>query len=246
MHFNLTSKRHYIKRMEHLSHLREIFNNLPIEEALKKTAELFPGTVKFSSSLGQEDQVLTDIIARNKIGVKIFTIDTGRLFNEVYETLEKTEARYKIKIETFFPQANAVQQLVNEKGINLFYESVENRQSCCGVRKVEPLNRALQGTEVWLTGLRAEQNDHRKSVEMVEWLPDKKMYKINPLLHWTYYEMIDYIKKNNVPYNSLHDKGYISIGCAPCTRAIEPGEDARAGRWWWEASHKECGLHLVK
>lgn len=232
--------------MEHLSHLRELFHNLPLEEALKKTAELFPGTVKFSSSLGQEDQVLTHIIARNNIDVKIFTIDTGRLFNEAYETLERTEARYKIKIETFFPQAEAVQQLVNEKGINLFYESVENRQSCCGVRKVEPLNRALQGTQVWLTGLRAEQNDHRKSVEMVEWLQDKKMYKINPLLHWSYDQMIEFIKTNNVPYNPLHDKGYISIGCAPCTRAIEPGEDARAGRWWWEASHKECGLHLVK
>jgi phosphoadenosine phosphosulfate reductase len=111
---------------------------------------------------------------------------------------------------------------------------------------VEPLNRALQGTSVWITGLRSEQNDHRKSVPMVEWLEDKKMYKINPLLNWTYDEMIHYIKEKNVPYNTLHDKGFISIGCAPCTRAIEPGEDARAGRWWWEASQKECGLHLVK
>jgi len=232
--------------MEKLSQLQELFNNLPIEEALKKTVELFPGTVKFSSSLGQEDQVLTHIIGRNKIGVKIFTLDTGRLFNEIYELIEKTEARYQVKIETFFPKAELVQQMVNEKGINLFYESVENRQTCCGVRKVEPLNRALQGTQVWITGLRAEQNDHRKSVQMVEWLEDKKMYKINPLLNWTYDEMIAYIKQNNVPYNSLHDKGFISIGCAPCTRAIEPGEDARAGRWWWEQSQKECGLHLVK
>lgn len=232
--------------MEHLSHLQEIYQNLPVEEALKKTAELFQGKVKFSSSLGQEDQVLTHIIARNKIDVNIFTIDTGRLFNEVYDTLERTEARYKIRIDAYFPQADAVQSLVREKGINLFYNSVEERQSCCGVRKVEPLNRALQGAEVWLTGLRAEQNDHRKSVEMVEWLPDRKMYKINPLLHWTFDEMIQFIKANNIPYNPLHDKGFISIGCAPCTRAIEPGEDARAGRWWWEASHKECGLHLVK
>ena len=232
--------------MEHLPYLQGLYNTLPIEEALHKTAELFPGAVKFSSSLGQEDQVLTHIVGRNNVPVKIFTIDTGRLFNEVYETLERTEARYKIKIDTYFPQAELVQQLVNERGINLFYESVENRQSCCGVRKVEPLNRALQGTQVWLTGLRAEQNDHRKSVDVVEWLPERKMYKINPLLHWSYDEMIAYIKVNNIPYNSLHDKGYISIGCAPCTRAIEPGEEARAGRWWWEASHKECGLHLVK
>lgn len=232
--------------MEQLVQLQEFFNTLPIEEALKKTAGLFPGTVKFSSSLGQEDQVLTHVIGRNKIDIKIFTLDTGRLFNEIYELIEKTEARYQLKIETFFPKAELVQQIVNEKGINLFYESVENRQTCCGVRKVEPLNRALQGTQVWITGLRAEQNEHRKHVDMVEWLEDKKMYKINPLLHWTYQEMIDFINKNNVPYNPLHDKGFISIGCAPCTRAVEPGEDARAGRWWWEASHKECGLHLVK
>jgi phosphoadenosine phosphosulfate reductase len=232
--------------MEHLSYLQEIYNNLPVEEALRQTAELFPGKVKFSSSLGQEDQVLTDIIARHKIGVTVFTIDTGRLFNEVYDTLERTQARYKIPIEVYFPQAEAVQQMVQGKGINLFYDSVENRQSCCGIRKVEPLNRALQGVEVWITGLRAEQNAHRQSVPMVEWLPDKKMYKINPLLHWSYNDILDYIKKNNVPYNPLHDKGFISIGCAPCTRAIEPGEDPRAGRWWWEASHKECGLHLVK
>jgi phosphoadenosine phosphosulfate reductase len=233
--------------MEHLSQLQEIFHNLPIESALKQTVDLFPArSVKLSSSLGQEDQVLTDIIGRNKIGVHIFTLDTGRLFYETYETLEKTEARYKLNIEFFFNQNDAVQKMVNEKGINLFYESVENRQACCGVRKVEPLNRALQGTTVWITGLRSEQNDHRKSVPMVEWLEDKKMYKINPLLNWTYDEMIHYIKEKNVPYNTLHDKGFISIGCAPCTRAIEPGEDARAGRWWWEASQKECGLHLVK
>lgn len=232
--------------MEHLSQLQDIFHNLPIDAALKQAVDFFPGKVKLSSSLGQEDQVLTDIIARNKIGVNIFTLDTGRLFYEAYELLEKTEARYKIKIDVFFPQPDAVQKMVNERGINLFYESVENRQICCGVRKVEPLNRALQGTEIWFTGLRADQNDHRKSVPMVEWLADKKMYKINPLLNWTYDEMIAYIKQHYVPYNTLHDKGFISIGCAPCTRAIEPGEDARAGRWWWEASEKECGLHLVK
>lgn len=232
--------------MEHLAQLQNLFETLPLEEALKQTADLFPGQIKFSSSLGQEDQVLTDIIARNKIPVTIFTIDTGRLFNEIYETIERTEARYRIKIETYFPQAEAVQNMVNGKGINLFYESVENRQTCCGIRKVEPLNRALQGTTVWLTGLRASQNEHRKSIPVVEWLADKKMYKINPLLHWSFEDVLDHLKKYNVPYNPLHDKGFISIGCAPCTRAIEPGEDPRAGRWWWETSHKECGLHLVK
>lgn len=232
--------------MQLLEQLQHLYESEPIEVALQKTAQLFPGRVKFSSSLGQEDQVLTDIIARNGIGITIFSIDTGRLFNEVYETMERTEARYKMKFQVFFPQAEAVQRMVEERGINLFYESVQNRQDCCGVRKVEPLSRALADADVWITGLRAEQNDHRKNIPMVEWLEDKKMYKINPLLHWTYDEMIGYIRQNNVPYNPLHDKGFISIGCAPCTRAVEPGEDPRAGRWWWEASHKECGLHLVK
>ena len=232
--------------MEQLQQLQAFFDQQPIADALHSVAALFPGAVKFSTSLGQEDQVLTDIIARNSINVSIFTIDTGRMFNETYETLERTEARYKKRLEVFFPQADAVQQMVNAKGMNLFYESVENRQACCNVRKVEPLNRALQNTKVWITGLRASQNAHRQNIPVVEWLEDKKMFKINPLLHWSFDDVLQYIKEHNVPYNPLHDKGFVSIGCAPCTRAIEPGEDIRAGRWWWEASHKECGLHLVK
>jgi len=232
--------------MEYLSALEKAFTENTIEDALAYAAKLFPGKIKFSTSLGQEDQVLTDIIARHKIDVQIFTIDTGRLFNETYETLEKTTARYKIPVDIYFPQTESVQQMVAAKGVNLFYESVESRQLCCNVRKVEPLNRALKNTSVWVTGLRAAQNDHRKNIPVVEWLADKEIYKINPLLHWSFDDVLNYINKYNVPYNSLHNKGFISIGCAPCTRAIEPGEDARAGRWWWEASHKECGLHLVK
>lgn len=232
--------------MQYLQSLQNLFATLSVEDALKGTADLFPGRVKFSSSLGQEDQVLTDMIARHNIGIEIFTIDTGRLFNETYETLERTTARYKIPINVYFPQAEAVQQMVNERGVNLFYESVENRKLCCHVRKVEPLNRALQNTAVWITGLRAGQTDLRKSLPVVEWLPDKEIYKINPLLHWSFEDVVQYLEKHNVPYNPLHNKGFISIGCAPCTRAIEEGEDPRAGRWWWEASQKECGLHLVK
>jgi phosphoadenosine phosphosulfate reductase len=232
--------------MDHLSHLQSIFERHPVEKALGEVAQLFPGRVAFSSSLGQEDQVLTDIIARYQIPVRIFTIDTGRLFGEAYDTLEKTTARYKVPIEVYFPQADAVQQMVNASGVNLFYESVANRQTCCNVRKVEPLNRALQGAAVWITGLRAAQTDHRKNIPVVEWLSDKKIYKINPLLRWSFDEVLKYIETYHVPYNSLHDKGFVSIGCAPCTRAIEAGEDPRAGRWWWEESHKECGLHLVK
>lgn len=232
--------------MKHLSQLQNIFEVKPVHEALQQLVQLFPGRVKFSSSLGQEDQVLTDIIARYNIPITIFTIDTGRLFNEAYETLEKTKARYKINIDVFFPQANAVEQMVNAHGVNLFYDSVANRQTCCNIRKVEPLNRALQNTSVWITGLRSSQTDHRKNISVAEWLSDKEMYKINPLLHWSFDDVLNYIKAFSVPYNPLHDKGFVSIGCAPCTKAIEEGEDPRAGRWWWETSHKECGLHLIK
>ncbi len=217
----------------------------PLADRIRQVAELFPGQVAFSSSLGQEDQVLTDIIFRNNLPVRIFTIDTGRLFNETYELLERTVARYKKNIDVFFPQADEVQAFVAANGINGFYESVENRKSCCFVRKVEPLNRALRDVKVWITGLRAEQSDNRRNMPMIEWSGEKQLYKFNPLIRWTYDEMLAYIHENNVPYNRLHDKGFISIGCAPCTRAIEPGEDARAGRWWWEVSKKECGLHTA-
>ncbi len=232
--------------MEKLHLLQNIFESCTVEEALQQTAVLFPGQVKFSTSLGQEDQVLTDIIARHAIPISLFTIDTGRLFNETYEMLERTTARYKIPVSVYFPQAEAVQHMVYERGVNLFYNSVEDRKTCCHIRKVEPLNRALVGTAVWITGLRAAQTDHRKEIPVVEWLEDKKIYKVNPLLHWSFDEIIRYINQYSIPYNPLHDQGYVSIGCAPCTRATEPGEDPRAGRWWWELSQKECGLHLVK
>lgn len=215
-------------------------------EALQIVVKQFPKETVFSSSLGQEDQVLTHAIAKNKLPVKIFTLDTGRHFNEHYELLEKTNARYKINIQVYFPDASDVEKFVNEKGVNGFYESVENRKECCFIRKVKPLNRALQGAKVWITGLRAEQSDNRKDMKIIEWDEARQLYKFNPLIHWTYNQVLDYIAEHNIPYNPLHDKGFISIGCAPCTRAVEPGEDARAGRWWWEASKKECGLHINK
>lgn len=214
-----------------------------LHEAIGLVAGVFPGKVVFSSSLGQEDQVLTDIIFKNDLPVKIFTIDTGRLFYETYDLLDRTIARYKKPIDVYFPGAADVEEFVTGKGINSFYESVDNRKQCCFIRKVKPLNRALTGAKVWITGLRSEQSDNRKDMPMIEWSEERQLYKFNPLIRWTYAEMLDYINENNVPYNRLHDKGFISIGCAPCTRAVEPGEDARAGRWWWEASHKECGLH---
>lgn len=225
--------------------IQEIENS-SLPEAIRWVTALFPGEVVFSSSLGQEDQVLTDVIFKNNLPVKIFTIDTGRLFNETYELLDRTTARYKKPIQVYFPEAADVETFVAEKGINSFYESVDNRKQCCYIRKVIPLDRALKGAKVWITGLRAEQSNNRQQMPMIEWAEDKKLYKFNPLINWSYDEMISYINEHNVPYNRLHDKGFISIGCAPCTRAIEPGEDARAGRWWWEASQKECGLHETK
>jgi len=214
-----------------------------VTDGIRLVTELFPHEVVFSSSLGQEDQVLTDIIFKNNLPVKIFTIDTGRLFNETYELLDRTTARYDKPVQVYFPESKDVEEFVTTKGINSFYESVDNRKACCHIRKVKPLNRALKDAKVWITGLRAEQSTNRHDMPVIEWMEEKQLYKFNPLIHWTYDEMISYLKKNNVPYNFLHDKGFISIGCAPCTRAIEPGDDARAGRWWWETSQKECGLH---
>lgn len=219
--------------------------NLPAAESIRLLTQWFPGGVVFSSSLGQEDQVLTAIIAKNNLPVKIFTIDTGRLFNESYELLERTEARFKISVQVYFPDAKDVEDFVTTKGINSFYESVENRKTCCYIRKVKPLNRALEGAKVWITGLRAEQSSNRHEMPVIEWMPDRQLYKFNPLINWGFDEVLDYLELYNVPYNPLHDKGFVSIGCAPCTRAIESGEDARAGRWWWETSQKECGLHVV-
>ena len=215
-----------------------------LPEAIAIVAELFPGKVVFSSSLGQEDQVITDAICKNKLGIDIFTLDTGRLFYETYELIEKTNARYTTKIKIYFPEAKDVEDFVFSKGINSFYESVENRKECCNIRKVKPLNRALAGAKVWITGLRAEQSDNRKEMPMIEWEEGRQLYKFNPLINWTSDEVNKYVKTFNVPYNVLQDKGFPSIGCSPCTRAIERGEDARAGRWWWEISKKECGLHV--
>lgn len=218
--------------------------NASLSEALKLVTGQFPDETVFSTSLGQEDQVLTEAIATNNLPVRIFTLDTGRLFYEHYDLIEKTNARYKTNIRVYFPEAADVETYISENGINGFYESVENRKACCFIRKVKPLNRALEGAKVWITGLRADQSDNRKDMPMIEWDEQKQLYKFNPLIRWSFDDVLNYINEKNIPYNPLHDKGFISIGCAPCTRAIEPGENPRAGRWWWEASHKECGLHV--
>ncbi|WP_294297147.1 phosphoadenylyl-sulfate reductase [uncultured Chryseobacterium sp.] len=221
----------------------DILKQLPAEEGLKLISLKFSQRAVFSTSLGQEDQVITDIIFRNALPVKVFTLDTGRLFPEHYELLAQNHARYKTKTEVYFPENSDVEQYVNEKGINAFYHSVENRKECCFIRKVKPLNRALQHAEVWITGLRAEQSENREQMPVIEWDEERQLYKYNPLIHWSYQQVLDYLAEYKVQELSLHKRGFISVGCQPCTRAVAEGENPRAGRWWWESSQKECGLH---
>ena len=228
---------------KNMHELEAQLSELSAQEGLALIADLFPGKVTFSTSLGQEDQVITQLIAAANLPISIFSLDTGRLFPETLDLLSRTEAKYKQNIKVYYPTTESVEKLVSEIGINGFYDSVENRKSCCFVRKVEPLKRALAGNEVWVTGLRAEQSANRSGMKRIEWDEGNQILKFNPLLDWTFEDMIAYISEKNIPYNPLHDKGFISIGCAPCTRAIMEGEDARAGRWWWEDSKKECGLH---
>ena len=229
--------------MNGVEELKNNLEKLSLAEGLQYINEKYGSKAVFSSSFGQEDQVIFDAIAKNNLDIRIFTLDTGRLFQETYELMDNTKSRYGRKFETFFPDKDKVENLVKEKGFNSFYFSVENRKECCGIRKIEPLKRALQGAAVWITGIRSEQSENRSDMPMVEWDENNKIIKYNPLLHWTYDEVLNYIDLNKVPDNVLHKKGFISIGCQSCTRAIMPGEHPRAGRWWWEESHKECGLH---
>lgn len=220
-------------------------NGLPIEATLSLLAEWHPGKVTFSSSFSYEDQVITDMILANKLPINIFTLDTGRLFAETYSVWSATNDKYQAHIKAYYPQAEPLQDFVETNGPNAFYESVEFRKSCCFIRKVEPLKRALAGNEIWITGLRSEHSPARQDLEIFEFDGGNNVIKYNPILHWTTDEVKKYISDHDVPYNPLHDRGFVSIGCAPCTRAIRPGEDFRAGRWWWEeATKKECGLHV--
>jgi len=216
--------------------------NLP--ERIQFIAEYFAGEkIVFSSSFGQEDQAITQAIASTKSNIEIFTLDTGRQFQESYELMDLTIKKYGIALKTYFPSTPAVEKLVAEKGFNSFYTSVENRKECCFVRKMEPLSRALEGAKVWITGLRAEQSENRADMPILEWDDSRQLFKINPLIDWDFSTLEKYLKDHKIPQNPLHKKGFISIGCAPCTRAISEGEHPRAGRWWWENSQKECGLH---
>ena len=221
--------------------------NFSTEEFLKEVLDEFADRIALASSFSAEDQVLTDMLCKTIDKPRIFTLDTGRLSNETYEVIERTRQKYSIDIKVMFPNFKEVEDMVNEYGPNLFYDSVENRKLCCNIRKVEPLKRALKELDAWICGLRTEQSPTRQKLERIEWDEKFNMMKVNPLADWTQQQVWQYIENNKVPFNKLHDEGYPSIGCAPCTRAIKPGEDIRAGRWWWEQpEHKECGLHLHK
>lgn len=228
---------------ELLKELNESFKNKNLQEAFDALIELKLGKMAFSTSFGQEDQVLTDFIFRSDYPITIFTLDTGRLFEETYEVYHRTVNKYDKLIEPYFPDAKKVEALLAKKGPNSFYNSVENRKECCGIRKIDPLQKALRGVDLWITGLRGGQSHFRENFDLFQYDTSFGLIKFNPLVYWSLEEVTAYLEQYNVPQNSLHKKNYPSIGCAPCTRPVEQGEDIRSGRWWWENSKKECGLH---
>lgn len=220
----------------------------PVEEVLAWVERRFGARAALASSFGVEDMVLIDLARRHAPSLRVFTLDTGRLPPETYELIEVTRNRYGVAVETFFPERSRVEALESTQGYFSFRKSLEARKECCALRKVEPLRRALSGREAWLTGLRREQSVTRTAVELAEVDGEHGgILKLNPLVAWSRQDVWAYVKANAVPYNTLHDRGYPSIGCAPCTRAVKPYEDERAGRWWWESrEHSECGLHPVR
>ena len=227
--------------------LTKKLEGLPVLDILQSLADTYTSQTIFTTSFGIEDQVITDMIFKNNLNIKVVTLDTGRLFEQTYKVFHLTREKYKKNIEVFYPNTESVQNLLSSKGPLSFYESVENRKECCNIRKVEPLGRALNGMQCWITGIRAEQSFNRTAMEMLEHDTTYNILKVHPLFDWTLEQVMNYLRENNVPYNSLHHDGFVSIGCTPCTRAIEHGEDFRAGRWWWENSNrKECGLHSKK
>lgn len=230
--------------MNRIKELEELISGKSAEDILKTIGNLPSENSVFSTSLSYEDQVITHYIFTNAINIKVFTLDTGRLFPETYSVLSNTLSKYQKQIDVYSPNTSKVEKLVTDKGPFSFYDSIENRKECCYIRKVEPLQRALQGNTIWITGIRAEHSEGRNHMPQIEWDESNQIIKIHPLLNWSSGEVRDAIKKLNIPYNSLHDNGFVSIGCQPCTRAIKEGENFRAGRWWWEDStKKECGLH---
>jgi phosphoadenosine phosphosulfate reductase len=225
--------------------INSLLEGASAKEILQYFIKNFKDKMVFTSSLGAEDQAVTDIMCKIDKDVNIATLDTGRLFPETYKLIDETNAFYGIKMDVFFPNQKDVEDMVREKGINLFYNSIEDRKRCCRIRKIDSLERALEGMDVWITGLRREQSVTRTDLQAVEYDEAHDLIKVNPLIDWTEEGLWEYIRENNIPYNKLHDNEYPSIGCEPCTRQVKQGEDVRAGRWWWETpEQKECGLHV--
>ena len=229
-----------------IDHLRTSLKELDAAQIIQYITDNYGDRAVFSTSFGIEDQVLTHLIVQAGGKIPVFTLETGRMFPETYYVWNRTLERYKLPIKAYYPQAALVEEMVTEKGPSSFYESVANRKECCFIRKIEPLKRAIKGYEIWVTGIRAEQSPNREDMDFIEWDEGNQIIKIHPLFHWTLNDVESHLKQFNVPYNPLHDKGFPSIGCQPCTRAVAQGEDFRAGRWWWEdKSKKECGLHAT-
>ncbi len=232
--------------MENLTRYRSELEGKNLVQTLQWAIDTFGvQEVALSSSLGVEDQLLTHYFIEQNPKARIFTLDTGRMFQENYAVMSQSMSKYSFQYEITFPEKAAIAELMNQGGPNLFYDSVASRKACCEVRKLAPLRNILSTCKAWITGLRASQSVTRTDMELIEWDENFGLYKLNPLMHWDEDEVWNEIKKYEIPYNALHDQGYPSIGCQPCTRAVEPGEDIRAGRWWWEQpEHKECGLHF--
>ncbi|MEM2856809.1 MAG: phosphoadenylyl-sulfate reductase [Candidatus Nitrosocaldaceae archaeon] len=229
-----------------IKNIAEEMERKSAEEVLRWALDTFHPKIAFASSFGAEDVVIIDMLMKIRSDARVFTLDTGRLNQETYDVIDAIKDKYKTKIEVYFPDHKDIEEMVSRYGMNLFYKSVELRKLCCEIRKVKPLERALKDLNAWITGLRRDQLDTRNNIKKVEIDNSHNgIIKINPLADWSWKMVWDYIRKNEIPYNKLHDKGYPSIGCEPCTRAIKEGEPFRAGRWWWEdGSHKECGLHF--
>lgn len=229
---------------ETIESLNARFQELALEKAFEALPSVGFENMALSTAFGQEGQVLTDIIFKNNYPITVFTLDTGRLFEETYQVMDATQRKYKKRIISYVPDTCALENLIHSDGALGFYESIEKRKACCATRKIEPLKRALKDKDLWITGLRAAQSEYRASVSMFQYDTDFEILKFNPLVHWDIEQVETYLVTHQVPQNPLHKKGYPSIGCAPCTRAVHPGQGIRSGRWWWEKeSKRECGLH---
>lgn len=233
---------------EEIARLASEFEGCGAEQVLRWALERFHPRIALSNSLQTEDMVVLDIAWRIRPDVRVFTLDTGRLHQETYDMMDRVRDHYGVKLEVLFPDAAEVRAMVEAKGLNLFYESVENRHQCCGIRKVKPLQKMLAGLDAWVTGLRREQWSSRSDIRKIEAdAANDGILKLNPIADWTQAMLDDYVRANNVPRHALYAKGFTSIGCLPCTRPTQPGENPRAGRWWWEQEGvKECGLHVAK